>query len=40
VDIETRTQIICFIDDVDDLTIATLGKDDYPQTTTVSYVNE
>lgn len=36
----TRSQIISIINDVDDLTIATVRKDGYPQATTVSYVND
>lgn len=36
----TRKQIISIIDDVDDLTIATVREDGYPQATTVSYVND
>ncbi len=35
-----RNQIISIIDDVDDMTIATMREDGYPQATTVSYVNE
>jgi hypothetical protein len=33
-------QIISIIDDVDDMTIATIRPDGYPQATTVSYVND
>jgi nitroimidazol reductase NimA-like FMN-containing flavoprotein (pyridoxamine 5'-phosphate oxidase superfamily) len=36
----TRKQIVSIIDDVDDMTIATVRDDLYPQATTVSYVNE
>jgi len=36
----TRNQIISIIDDVDDMTIATVREDGYPQATTVSYVND
>ena len=36
----TRNQIISIIDDVDDLTIATVRNDGFPQATTVSYVND
>lgn len=36
----TRRQIISIIDDVDDMTIATVREDGYPQATTVSYVND
>lgn len=36
----TRNQIISIIDDVDDMTIATMREDGYPQATTVSYVND
>jgi general stress protein 26 len=39
-DVETRNQIVSIIDDVDDLTIATLREDGHPQATTVSYVND
>ena len=35
-----RKQIISIIDDVQDMTIATLREDGYPQATTVSYVND
>lgn len=35
-----REQIVSIIDDVNDLTIATVREDHYPQATTVSYVNE
>ena len=33
-------QIMAIIDDVDDMTIATIRDDGYPQATTVSYVND
>lgn len=36
----TRHQIVSIIDDVDDMTIATVREDGYPQSTTVSYVND
>jgi nitroimidazol reductase NimA-like FMN-containing flavoprotein (pyridoxamine 5'-phosphate oxidase superfamily) len=36
----TRNQIISIIDDIDDMTIATVREDGYPQATTVSYVND
>ena len=35
-----REQIISIIDNVDDMTIATIRKDGYPQATTVSYMND
>jgi len=35
-----RDQIISIIDNVQDMTIATIREDGYPQATTVSYVNE
>ena len=35
-----RKQIVSIIDDVNDMTIATLRPDLYPQATTVSYVND
>lgn len=35
-----KRQIIAIIDDVDDMTIATVRDDGYPQATTVSYVND
>ena len=35
-----RKQITSIINDVDDMTIATVRPDGYPQATTVSYVNE
>lgn len=35
-----RDQIVSIIDDVDDMTIATVREDGYPQATTVSYVND
>ena len=39
-DQKTRDQIVAIIDDVDDMTIATVRDDGYPQATTVSYVND
>ena len=39
-DQKIRDQIGAIIEDVDDLTIATLREDGYPQATTVSYVND
>ena len=39
-DATTRNQIISIIDDMDDMTIATVRQDGYPQATTVSYVND
>ena len=39
-DTATRKQIISIIDDIDELTIATVRSDGYPQATTVSYVND
>jgi general stress protein 26 len=36
----TRNQIISIIDDVDDMSIATVREDGYPQATIVSYVND
>lgn len=35
-----RDQIVSIIDDVQDMTIATIREDGYPQATTVSYVND
>jgi len=35
-----RAQIVSIIDDVNDMTVATLRPDLYPQATTVSYVND
>jgi general stress protein 26 len=35
-----RDQIISIIDDVQDMTIATVREDGYPQATTVSYAND
>lgn len=35
-----RQQIAAIIDDVDDMTIATLREDGFPQATTVSYFND
>ncbi len=39
-DAATRKQIITIIDDIDDMTIATVRDDGYPQATTVSYAND
>ena len=39
-DSPTRKQVVSIIDDIDDLTIATVRNDGYPQATTVSYVND
>lgn len=39
-DKELRDQIVSIIDDVDDMTIATMREDGFPQATTVSYVND
>ncbi len=33
-------QIISIINDVDDMTIATVREDGFPQATTVSYIND
>ena len=35
-----RAQIISIVDDINDMTIATIRPDGYPQATTVSYVND
>ncbi len=35
-----RDQIVSIIDDVDEMTIATLRADGFPQATTVSYMND
>jgi nitroimidazol reductase NimA-like FMN-containing flavoprotein (pyridoxamine 5'-phosphate oxidase superfamily) len=35
-----KEQMMSIIDDVDDMTIATIRDDGYPQATTVSYVND
>ena len=35
-----QEQVISIIDDVDDMTIATIREDGYPQATTVSYMND
>jgi nitroimidazol reductase NimA-like FMN-containing flavoprotein (pyridoxamine 5'-phosphate oxidase superfamily) len=35
-----RKQIVSIIDDIDDMTIATVREDGFPQATTVSYVND
>jgi len=39
-DRKKQEQIISIIDDVDDMTIATVREDGFPQATTVSYMNE
>lgn len=39
-DEKLRDQIISIVDDVDDMTIATIRADGFPQATTVSYVND
>lgn len=39
-DAAARNQVVTIIDDIDDLTIATVRDDGYPQATTVSYVND
>ncbi|MFY0612791.1 MAG: pyridoxamine 5'-phosphate oxidase family protein [Hyphomicrobiaceae bacterium] len=39
-DTAIRKQVVSIIDDIDDLTIATVRNDGYPQATTVSYVNK
>jgi len=39
-DTAIRKQVVSIIDDIDDLTIATVRNDGYPQATTVSYVND
>jgi Pyridoxamine 5'-phosphate oxidase len=36
----TRSKIVSIIDDMDDLTLATVRDGGYPQATTVSYVND
>lgn len=35
-----RDQIVSIVDDVDDMTIATVREDGFPQATTVSYIND
>jgi nitroimidazol reductase NimA-like FMN-containing flavoprotein (pyridoxamine 5'-phosphate oxidase superfamily) len=35
-----RQEIISILDDTNDMTIATVREDGYPQATTVSYVND
>lgn len=37
---EQRQQIQAIIDDIDDMTVATVREDGFPQATTVSYVND
>ena len=39
-DTKTRADIIAIIDATDDMTIATMREDGFPQATTVSYVND
>ncbi len=39
-DQKLRDQIVSIIDDAQDMTIATVREDDYPQATTVSYAND
>ena len=39
-DTALRDQIVSIIDDVQDMTIATVREDGFPQATTVSYVND
>jgi len=39
-DKKLREQIISIIDDVNDMTIATVREDGFPQATTVSYIND
>lgn len=39
-DQKLRDQIVSIIDDVDDMTIATVREDGFPQATTVSYAND
>lgn len=39
-DARLRNQIISIIDDVDDMTIATVREDGFPQATTVSYISD
>ena len=39
-DAKLRDQIVSIIDDVDDMTIATVREDGFPQATTVSYIND
>jgi general stress protein 26 len=40
VDQKLKDQIISIIDDTDDMTIATVREDGFPQATTVSFMNE
>lgn len=35
-----QEQVISIVDDVDDMTIATVREDGFPQATTVSYIND
>lgn len=39
-DLSIKNQIISIIDDTDDMTIATVREDGYPQASTVSYMND
>lgn len=39
-DKQLRSQIISIIDDVDDMTIATIREDGFPQATTVNFIND
>lgn len=39
-DATTRKQIVSIIDDMTDMTVATVRPDNYPQATTVGYVND
>ena len=39
-DPELSQEIISILDDANDMTIATVREDGYPQATTVSYVND
>jgi len=39
-DEKLRDQIVSIIDDVDDMTVATVREDGFPQATTVSYVSD
>ena len=39
-DKKLREQIISIVNDVNDMTIATVRKDGFPQATTVSYIND
>jgi uncharacterized protein YhbP (UPF0306 family) len=39
-DLKQKQEIILILDGADDMTIATVREDNYPQATTVSYVND